>query len=279
MRRIVRNLVRSLAFCLALAPVPVIGQPPPRQAADYAAVVEGMRQRPGPEGAFAARVERDILRLTNGERRRHGLSELAWDDMLADTARAHAWDMLRRRYFAHATPEGLGPHDRITGANRTLILASTAENLYGAEGPWRETVADLAAEAVQGWMDSPGHRANILRPDLSHLGVGMALDGDRVNIAQNFADVAGRLAVPVPVRVSRGERIRIVPGDMRAEAGGSRPVGFSFVRDAPDAALARPSPFGTIPVEVGPGAFRIAIYVPDGRRRFKVLVGPYLLVQ
>ncbi|HZH26824.1 MAG TPA: CAP domain-containing protein [Azospirillaceae bacterium] len=278
MRRMVRNLVRSLAFCLALVPVPGIGQQPPRQAADYAALVEEVRQRPGPERAFAARVERDILRLTNEERRRHGLSDLAWDDMLADTARAHARDMLRRRYFAHGTPEGLSPHDRITGANRSLVLASTAENLYGAEGPWREAVSDLAVEAVQGWMDSPGHRANILKPDLSHLGVGMALDGDRVNIAQNFADVAGRLAVPVPVRVRRGERIRIVPGDMR-EAAGSRPVGFSFVRDAPDAALARPSPFGTVPVEVGPGAFRIAIYVPDGRRRFKVLAGPYLLVQ
>ena len=80
-------------------------------------------------------------------------------------ALAHSADMFQRGYFAHYTPEGKDPFDRMRDAHIRFYLAG--ENL---------ALAQTLSIAHQGLMNSPGHRENILRPGFGRLGIGI-LDG------------------------------------------------------------------------------------------------------
>lgn len=91
-----------------------------------------------------------MVAFTNAERLAAGCPQLVWDDRLALAAQRHAWDMARRDYFEHVSPDGLGPVDRARGAG---FPGGVGENL--AVG------YTTAKEAVHGWMTSPDHRANI----------------------------------------------------------------------------------------------------------------------
>jgi uncharacterized protein YkwD len=104
------------------------------------------------------------------------LKPLKPDPELAEVARAHSRDMLARGYFSHVTPDGKDPFDRMRQANVRFLAAG--ENL---------ALARTLAGAHQGLMNSPGHRANMLRPQFGRLGVGV-LDGGRYGlmITQNF---------------------------------------------------------------------------------------------
>jgi hypothetical protein len=87
------------------------------------------------------------------------------------TARAHSEDMLRRHYFDHQDPRGRKPSDRVSAAG--VAWTRVTENLAMSAG-----MDDPVATAVEGWMDSRGHRANILDPQVTHTGVGIAEDKD-----------------------------------------------------------------------------------------------------
>jgi uncharacterized protein YkwD len=108
-----------------------------------------------------ARDEQRLLDLANQERLRVGLRALAQDDQLREVGRAHSKDMLARGYFSHNTPEGLDPFDRMEQAGITYRVAG--ENL---------AFAPTVEIAHSGLMNSPGHRANILKPEFTRLGVG-----------------------------------------------------------------------------------------------------------
>ena len=107
----------------------------------------------------------------NVERRRRGLPGLAHLDVLGEIARSHSQDMARRHYFAHASPEGQSVVDRARA--RGIGYRRLAENIAENKGAY-----DPVRTAVRGWMESPGHRANILEPELTHTGVGIAVDDD-----------------------------------------------------------------------------------------------------
>lgn len=109
-----------------------------------------------------AALEREMLALVNAERRKAGLAAVRWDARLADVGRAHCQDMIARTYFAHEAPGGGTVADRLRRAK--VSFASAGENL---------AFAPTLAIAHQGLMDSPGHRANILRPAFGRLGVGI----------------------------------------------------------------------------------------------------------
>ncbi|MEV5433274.1 CAP domain-containing protein [Streptomyces sp. NPDC052701] len=114
-----------------------------------------------------ARTTADVVGLTNRERVRAGLRPLAPDPRLAAAAQAHSADMAARGFYSHTCPDGGRPWDRAAaaGAGRRSI----GENIAcGQRSP---------AEVVEGWMNSPGHRANILKPDFTHLGIGFAGGG------------------------------------------------------------------------------------------------------
>ena len=101
----------------------------------------------------------------NAERATNGRSLLNWEEQLAAVARAHSDDMTSRGYFSHDTPEGLGPSDRIDRSGYSCWKRShygVAENI--AIETSLGTLELAAAEAVRGWMNSPGHRINLLGP-------------------------------------------------------------------------------------------------------------------
>jgi len=114
--------------------------------------------------ASEASLAAQVLDLVNQERAGRGLPTLAWDGEAATAAHAHAEDMAARGFFSHFTPEGWSPGDRL--------------DMLGAAGysGWAENIAvgqPAAADVMTDWMNSPGHQANILDPDLTHLGVGV----------------------------------------------------------------------------------------------------------
>ncbi|WP_171166646.1 CAP domain-containing protein [Streptomyces sp. I05A-00742] len=114
-----------------------------------------------------SRTAAEVLALTNARRAAAGLRPLSDDARLAAAAQAHSGDMAARGYHSHTSPDGRQPWDRAVAAGSTH--RSTGENIAcGQRSP---------AEVVEGWMNSPGHRANILTPGFTHLGVGFAGGG------------------------------------------------------------------------------------------------------
>ncbi len=113
-----------------------------------------------------SQFERDILHFTNVQREKYGLSPLQWDDTLANAARDYAQNMHDNQFFSHDGLDGSTFMDRIKRAGYMFPKSgySAGENLIGGY--------DSAEEAVDAWMDSPGHRENILNPDFKYLGVG-----------------------------------------------------------------------------------------------------------
>lgn len=111
-------------------------------------------------------LEEKMLELVNEERIKEGLSPLIADTALRAVARAHSRDMFARGYFAHITPDGKSPFDRIREARITFITAG--ENL---------ALAQTIPIAHQGLMNSPGHRANILRSSFGRVGIGVVSGG------------------------------------------------------------------------------------------------------
>ncbi|ALJ00067.1 CvpA family protein [Rufibacter tibetensis] len=121
-------------------------------------------------------LEAEMLQLVNEERAKQNLRPLAADTSLRRVARLHSEDMFRRGYFSHYTPEGWSPFDRIRKAKVPFRLAG--ENLALAP------TLDIAHE---GLMNSPGHRANILRGGFGRVGIGVLQGSDRrLMITQNF---------------------------------------------------------------------------------------------
>jgi len=110
-------------------------------------------------------LEARMLELVNGERVAAGLRPLAPDPELTQVARQHSADMFARGYFAHATPEGRDPFERMREANVRFLTAG--ENL---------ALAPTLQIAHTGLMNSPGHRANILQRDFGRVGIGI-MDG------------------------------------------------------------------------------------------------------
>jgi hypothetical protein len=111
-----------------------------------------------------------ILCLHNEERARHGLTALEYETRLETAAQRHAEDMVERRFFAHDTPEGLGPEDRALNTGYPTKHYSSGENLA-----WGTGLEASPVETVDGWMHSPGHRQNILRGAFTQMGVGVVL--------------------------------------------------------------------------------------------------------
>ena len=117
----------------------------------------------GPAGGPLA----DVVSATNAERARHRLGLLTVDPRLAAAAQGHSEDMVRRTFFAHENPDGAQVWDRAVAAGYTY--RKVAENIAAGQ--------PTAADVVRGWMESPGHRANILDGELTQIGVGRAAGG------------------------------------------------------------------------------------------------------
>lgn len=128
----------------------------------------------------ATETERRAFEATNEMRARHGFSQLSWDSVLCRMARTHSEKMARLGFFAHETPDGLRLKDRARAEG--LRFQVIGENIAYNQG-----VDDPGAFAVQRWMISSGHRANILSREFRASGIGsfVATDG-RIYLTQIF---------------------------------------------------------------------------------------------
>ncbi|GAA2290367.1 CAP domain-containing protein [Streptomyces hawaiiensis] len=123
------------------------------------------------ESAAAAQV----LSLVNEERAKVGCSPVAANSALTDLAQSYSEDMAARGFFDHTDPDGRTPWDR---AEKAGISNLGGENIARGQ-------ADAAA-VMAAWMNSPGHRANILNCDFKTLGVGVELGSGGPWWTQNF---------------------------------------------------------------------------------------------
>ncbi|MCC8169610.1 MAG: CAP domain-containing protein [Oscillospiraceae bacterium] len=107
-------------------------------------------------------MEQEVLALVNKVRAENGLSALTWADDVAEVARAHSADMINRSFFSHTNPDGESPFDRLKSNGISYRVA--AENIaYGQR----------TAEAVmESWMNSSGHKSNILNSSVKEIGIG-----------------------------------------------------------------------------------------------------------
>ena len=121
-------------------------------------------------------LEARMLQLVNRERVVAGLKPLTADRELTEVARRHSADMFARAYFAHDTPEGRDPFDRMREAG--VRFSAGGENL---------ALAPTVQIAHTGLMNSPGHRANILQKDFGRVGIGIMDGGIRgIMVSQEF---------------------------------------------------------------------------------------------
>ncbi|NJN88678.1 MAG: CAP domain-containing protein [Leptolyngbyaceae cyanobacterium SL_7_1] len=127
-----------------------------------------------PTPPTATSFESQVLQLTNTFRQQNGLTPLSYNAKLAAAAESHSQNMALQDFFSHTGSNGSSPFDRMQAAGYNF--SSAAENI-GAGYATPEAV-------VQGWINSPGHRANMLNPNLRELGVGhyyLANDTGTVN--------------------------------------------------------------------------------------------------
>jgi uncharacterized protein YkwD len=117
---------------------------------------------PSPTEFSASEFELRIFELTNIERANHGIAPLIWSDELAAAARAHSIDMAVNNNLNHTGADGTGFRDRMDNLGFTNM--EIAENISGGSRT-PEAMTEV-------WMNSPGHRGNILNAGLTHLGVG-----------------------------------------------------------------------------------------------------------
>ena len=112
--------------------------------------------------------EKSIVEITNKEREKEKLPPVKINLVLSQVARAHSANMAKTGTFDHVV-EGKSPADRVKAAGYRFGLVS--ENISMAEG------AFTPAEVVQGWMESKSHRANIVNPRYTEIGIGIASNG------------------------------------------------------------------------------------------------------
>jgi uncharacterized protein YkwD len=121
----------------------------------------------------ANEVEKQAFAAANRARLQNGLAPLVWDSALYQVARAHSQSMMRRGYFSHQTPDGRSLRERVhaVGIAHFRVLGENIAYNQGFDDP--------GGFAVERWLISPGHRANILSNEFeqSAIGTSVAADG------------------------------------------------------------------------------------------------------
>lgn len=149
-----------------------------------------------------AQVQRSIHEQVNAEREVRGIPSLSYDEQLTEVADLHSEDMLAQSYYSHTSPDGDGHPERYrehgygcAGSSGENILKTWA--FTDIEGPNGNTVRydseeEIASGAVAEWMNSSGHRDQILNQRFDTQGIGVAIGNDSayggrvVYITENF---------------------------------------------------------------------------------------------
>ena len=188
-----KQLISILIFCLGLAHYPV--------AADTGTQPE----------ITAAELERKIHQQINRVRENHGLPALDSDGLLTAIARRHSNDMATYHFFSHINLQGEDPvgraksmgWDKKKQRDSNTWAIGPAENIFmnhfydkvvttkqngvtiKKEYLWK-TQEEIVQSTVQGWMDSPPHRKNILSPNYGQQGIGIAISGYEIYVTEDM---------------------------------------------------------------------------------------------
>jgi|GEM_PF-2679510 len=152
-----------------------------------ATVGSGNPAEPGPAGKearFLADIEENIWRLVNKKRQEEGLPPLSWSEEAGKIARAKAKEMYDYNYFAHGSPYSGSMEEQFERFGGLVLgenVFAIGENIAMSTGRSKEQLA--ASFWMDMWMNSPGHRANILNENYTHMGVGVILGEDGRAIA------------------------------------------------------------------------------------------------
>jgi uncharacterized protein YkwD len=121
--------------------------------------------------ATRSRAEAAAVCLVNKRRARRGIRHLKNNSTLYSAAQSHASDMVQNHYFSHTSKGGTAPAGRATAAGYTKKPKwQVGENIA-----WGSGTLSTPAAIVQAWMDSPGHRENLLRRSFREAGLAIAL--------------------------------------------------------------------------------------------------------
>lgn len=131
------------------------------------------------QSSSAAAIEEQISQEINAIRKQQGLSELRQNNQLASVARKYSQKMAERKFFSHTSPDGDSVADRVRSAK--IFYWIVGENLFRSVN-----ISEPVPAAVEGWMNSPGHRANILRSEYRETGIGVWRIGNSYWITQIF---------------------------------------------------------------------------------------------
>jgi hypothetical protein len=171
-----------------------------------------------------ADFESQVIELVNIERSANDLPPLIYNEELANAARQHSQDMGENNYFSHTSQDGTAFNQRIVNAG--YDYNNCGENI-AAGYPTPQDV-------VNGWMNSPGHRANLLSPDYCDIGVGYAVVAGSEYFhywTQDFGRQSGVSQCPTsptPV-VTSPETITNLPIETNGSSGGGCFIGTSRI--------------------------------------------------
>lgn len=163
--------------------------------------------------------ERELFELLNHERVANGLPELKWDDALFKAARQHALFMLNLNILEHQLPDEPGLEERITAAGARFT--NIAENIAFGKDP---------ATIHNGWMRSPGHRANILSPRVTSVGIAAVRGTAGLFAVQDFSQSFARESLEQQEKqvsallTAKGLHVTGVPDEARKSCEGSLAV-------------------------------------------------------
>lgn len=131
------------------------------------------------QSASTSQMEKQVWQKINTIRQQQGLSELRNNEKLAQVARRYSRQMTEQNFFSHTSPKGDTMVQRVHSAG--IFYFMLGENLFKGTN-----IPDPANAAVKGWMNSPGHRKNILNSAYRETGIGVWRKGNTYYFTQLF---------------------------------------------------------------------------------------------
>ena len=232
-------------------------------------------------------LEKAIFDKTNDQRRLVKTTPttpaLKSNPGLAEIAAQHSAAMRDKGFFAHSDPTGVGPSDRAAKGMRTAF-GTAAENIAKVTDQ-----QNLADEFMDGWMNSLGHRKNILDLVRTDLGIGCAeaKAGDPqkwVHCTQLFMALYASLKQPFPETVKAGQsvNVEIVPENRNPVPARLRQsdVKTNAIVAKADLRTQSGNGVGTLSLQGPAGVYRLDVEIPDPGvpSRFSIVPGPYVTV-
>lgn len=235
-------------------------------------------------GTMRPRVAQTIIALTNRERRAQGRPPLHRDSTLARIACWHNQDMLAHAYMGHEDTEGQLPNDRMMREHRRLI-GSVGENVFESSAVPKadpESADAWARDAFGSWMNSSGHRANILRPQFTHVGVCVTHAGSGARATQMFAGVWAYLDTPLPWSLAPDDSLSVSFTPVKA-SGPPAEYAFVSVGESVEEAFSekgRGRSFrDTLYLPKEAGVYGSLFLFPEGDGHYRILSGPRVRVE